>query len=566
MRKLKFRTIILLFLPAVLSVSASAETVQAAGELVGIVNGLQNLSLYVRGTDAEQEAASGTASCRIGKAVCRDLRTVSLAQDERPARTRIVIDNSNSIKEGDWTACLQAADRMIRNRASNEWISVATFGIPTGGSDHEDIQVISDYSQDNELLQQAVDSIVRQDKKNYINEVIYEELGAMAEDQTAGYQRLILITDGGEENTSAAAVGRSGLEEQISRRIFPVYIVAAKGNSDSMTDYLRTICEESKGQYLSLDDPEAAAQKVSADESLTVFQIPIPESEQDGQTKNAQLVLADGTALTFELTTPFGEVPAKDTETETGTENVTETEMERGAELSAGIETQAAAETITETEMVTETEMETEMKTSWKKRRFPMVLLLILLFLIVAAAGIVIARMIRNKNEQEEFSDDSDWPPEGQQQGSVSDQTVLLSDDDSALHQDAAGATELLINSHCTYKLILHDRHDPARSFSCDLKNPVVIGRNSHLADITIDYDRSVSGKHCMVSTKGGRFYVTDLGSGNKTKVNGTLISSETEIFSGDVLKLGRVELRAEIQGGNGYEPASPGGVKLKGR
>ena len=525
-----------------LSVSASAETVQAAGELVGIVNGLQNLSLYVRGTDAEQEAASGTASCRIGKAVCRDLRTVSLAQDERPARTRIVIDNSNSIKEGDWTACLQAADRMIRNRASNEWISVATFGIPTGGSDHEDIQVISDYSQDNELLQQAVDSIVRQDKKNYINEVIYEELGTMAEDQTAGYQRLILITDGGEENTSAAAVGRSGLEEQISRRIFPVYIVAAKGNSDSMTDYLRTICEESKGQYLSLDDPEAAALKVSADESLTVFQIPIPESEQDGQTKNAQLVLADGTALTFELTTPFGEVPAKDTETETGTENVTETEMERGAE------------------------METEMKTSWKKRRFPMVLLLILLFLIVAAAGIVIARMIRNKNEQEEFSDDSDWPPEGQQQGSVSDQTVLLSDDDSALHQDAAGATELLINSHCTYKLILHDRHDPARSFSCDLKNPVVIGRNSHLADITIDYDRSVSGKHCMVSTKGGRFYVTDLGSGNKTKVNGTLISSETEIFSGDVLKLGRVELRAEIQGGNGYEPASPGGVKLKGR
>jgi pSer/pThr/pTyr-binding forkhead associated (FHA) protein len=41
--------------------------------------------------------------------------------------------------------------------------------------------------------------------------------------------------------------------------------------------------------------------------------------------------------------------------------------------------------------------------------------------------------------------------------------------------------------------------------------------------------------------------YIRDLDSSNGTFVNGSRIYDETEIRSGDMLKLGRVELRVEM-------------------
>ena len=45
-----------------------------------------------------------------------------------------------------------------------------------------------------------------------------------------------------------------------------------------------------------------------------------------------------------------------------------------------------------------------------------------------------------------------------------------------------------------------------------------------------------------------GKFYIRDLQSANGTYVNGSKILAETEIYSGNILKLGRLELRFEVK------------------
>lgn len=75
---------------------------------------------------------------------------------------------------------------------------------------------------------------------------------------------------------------------------------------------------------------------------------------------------------------------------------------------------------------------------------------------------------------------------------------------------------------------------------------PVVIGRLSE-CDITID-DPNISRRHATVTVLDGTFRITDLGSTNGTKVNGTKISSQFELSHGDEINVGLFSIRFEIQ------------------
>ena len=63
-----------------------------------------------------------------------------------------------------------------------------------------------------------------------------------------------------------------------------------------------------------------------------------------------------------------------------------------------------------------------------------------------------------------------------------------------------------------------------------------------------IDYDKSVSGKHCQIREQNGKFYVRDLNSSNGTKVNDSFVLSDVEIYSGCRLTIGRLVMKVEIR------------------
>lgn len=57
-----------------------------------------------------------------------------------------------------------------------------------------------------------------------------------------------------------------------------------------------------------------------------------------------------------------------------------------------------------------------------------------------------------------------------------------------------------------------------------------------------------VSRLHCQLSSTGGTLQVKDLGSTNGTFVNGKRIAAAAELKAGDVLRVGRVELKISRQ------------------
>src|SRR5215831_15352147 len=74
----------------------------------------------------------------------------------------------------------------------------------------------------------------------------------------------------------------------------------------------------------------------------------------------------------------------------------------------------------------------------------------------------------------------------------------------------------------------------------------LVLGRVSGKARITIPGDPEISGVHCRIELDPIRdqHVVTDLGSTNGTRVNGTVVASPTEINDGDKILIGQTILK----------------------
>lgn len=75
----------------------------------------------------------------------------------------------------------------------------------------------------------------------------------------------------------------------------------------------------------------------------------------------------------------------------------------------------------------------------------------------------------------------------------------------------------------------------------------VIVGRNIDMVQIPVDYDQTVSGQHCEFYIKNNRFFIRDMNSVNHTYLENTLITSEREIISGSIVRLGAVEFSVEF-------------------
>ena len=92
----------------------------------------------------------------------------------------------------------------------------------------------------------------------------------------------------------------------------------------------------------------------------------------------------------------------------------------------------------------------------------------------------------------------------------------------------------------------MSDVTNPDRWFSASLKESIVIGR-SPVSDIVITDDRSVSGKHCIISHTGSEYAIIDNSSLNGTTLNGEKITGRAPLSNGDVIGIGRSKYRVKI-------------------
>lgn len=109
-------------------------------------------------------------------------------------------------------------------------------------------------------------------------------------------------------------------------------------------------------------------------------------------------------------------------------------------------------------------------------------------------------------------------------------------------------STRILFRESTEKKILLTDLDNPEHIIEISSLRETTIGRNQSLSDVVIYNERSVSQKHCRIYCRKSRVYVEDLGSLNHTYVDSEQVNEETELFSGSVLKIGRVSFRVTIE------------------
>ena len=109
------------------------------------------------------------------------------------------------------------------------------------------------------------------------------------------------------------------------------------------------------------------------------------------------------------------------------------------------------------------------------------------------------------------------------------------------------GGTKFLNNSS-EYIVVLKDMGNLNKVFKYPLINKVVVGRKyDEGVNIVLNYEETISRKHCEISMNNGRFYIKDLNSSNKTLLNGEEVRGSAEFKSGDIIQLGKLKMMIEI-------------------
>lgn len=110
-----------------------------------------------------------------------------------------------------------------------------------------------------------------------------------------------------------------------------------------------------------------------------------------------------------------------------------------------------------------------------------------------------------------------------------------------------SASTRLLFKESGVYRIVLTESGNPENVIELSSEKEAVLGRNESVSDFVIKNERSVSKRHCRIFSRSDGVYVEDLESLNHTFVDGEKITGETKLFTGSVLKLGRMVFDVKI-------------------
>lgn len=463
------------------------------------------VKIYVRGSSID-----GESSYQIGNIPADTPDTYSIHEDIKPMRTLIMVDNSLSIPKNSREKVLEIVRAVIDGHGEKEQFRLATFD--------EEIRYLTDgYSTDYTALEHVVSSISFENLHTAATNVLYHLIDELNQEAYMGYSRIIIITDGVDDQP-LGEVNREELNRKLEDAGFPIYAIGTNTgkNSGQLSDLFAlsrlTDCEYCILEDASVEDIRAMT---ALDYEMTVCEAVIPDQAKTGETQNSRLSLADGTVLLFEVKTPFG--IAEESE---GAEKMPPETMEA-----------EEPETVYVKEPV-EWESQPQSKIPlW----FPVAAGAVAVILVCIAVIMIV--VLRKKQRAGNAS-----APERNVSVNMYGSTDTVSID--AVQAESTGNTVQVIPTggrQREYRVILTDQSNPARTVQGTLVHEACIGRKPE-NQIVISDDTAVSGVHCRILCKNGSFFVEDMGSRNKTYVNGSTepVMLEQLIVSGSTIKIGR--------------------------
>lgn len=162
----------------------------------------------------------------------------------------------------------------------------------------------------------------------------------------------------------------------------------------------------------------------------------------------------------------------------------------------------------------------------------------ILIVLIVAALVIcaVVIFILMNKNKKQNSSDSAVEP------STRNSTTFYISQADV----NTSTNTKYLFSGGSSKHINLVSCDDESIIIDIMLNNAITIGRSDE-SDIVVNFDNTISKKHCALSLSEDKIILEDLRSANKTYINDIEINSPTVVTNGDIIRLGKSKFLLKV-------------------
>lgn len=469
-----------------------------------------NIDLFVRGL-GEYDNVTGQAG--------REPIEVVSSYSDIAMHTIILLDNSLSVTKDSMVKVKEILRQFAEEKKENELVSLAVYGT--------DIQYLVERESDGAKLTEALESVANEDKDTYLTDVLYDELQKLSNKKE--YTRFIVITDG--VDNKAIGYTKEELSDYLKENAYPVYSIGCtyKNNEEQLKN-LFAISRLTKARYYLLDDYEEYGDIVSSlCEPIVCVEVNIPDALRDGSIKNILLKFEGEEGVeevSGELTMPFGlkeeEPVAEPVETETPYIEPAPKEE---------------SEPLPTQEPIEQPPVE-EPQIDW-------VSIAAIAVMGIALIGLIVFKW-KKKGKSREKEKELTAAVVAAPFEEVAEHTVLAEPEVIA---DEGATVFLNSESEVKYIIVLRDRKNADRIFRYPLLSKVLVGRKyGDGVNIVLNYEGTVSAKHCEISRQGEKFYIRDLHSSNGTFINGVKVEESVEFTSGSNIKLGNLDMTIEIE------------------
>lgn len=496
----------------------------AAGEAVVCTKSTSDaVYLYIRG---DADITGGTV--QIGNVLCDDVSIAPLASAGMPVQTILLLDNSLSLSAQFGTQAKEIMKAIVDGHMEGEQFKIATFS--------SKMINLSDFSDDYEAVNALIDSIVFENQDTYLTDILYALLEQQKAQENADYLRIIIITDGADDNEITYT--QAELTDLMKNCNIPIHTIGVQtSNNAEMLEQLFSYSRITKGFHFIVknnSDFTEIYETMAQDYSMNCIRLVPDASLLDGSSREVKLTMqtSEGeVVLTATVQMPFGTaVSVREPE-----EVVEEPEAEDPEE-------KQELPTIGEKPE----EAEDGAKDDSKSGLSAPVLIVIIVGGIMLAAGIAAVVIFIIKKKKGTAADETAVPEEIREVPHAEPEKTVMLSQPSVQH----GTTQMLWGTPQTEirqsYVILTDMNDPGRVFKMPINDVVRIGRKN--ADITIDYDTAVSGQHCEIIKKGQLYYLNDLKSSNGTVYDGRRIYDEIAIMENGVIEIGKQKFQIHFQ------------------
>ena len=447
-------------------------------------------------------------------------------------KTLILIDNSRSVGEANFTLCKETAKYLVNHMNDEDSARIATFG--------EGIEYITDYTADTALLTGGIDKLERVERDTYITDNLAEIIMDWNK-QDVACRNIILFTDGEEKEPVKHA--DEELYYLVKEAGYPIYVVQSVDN---------------KG-VPAAKNLSAAATLSGGELLLTEFEGSDGGSEQIMGDRILESIEAARSSLKAAAIPEYGSAPAGDSP------GMTDREI-KGTESAGG---EAAHNDAAEVLYIENSRDMAASMTGPENMSFGTVDNMPIirgasdndsgmpsLNVLLPAAGLVgailfaliVIRLIRKNRVKERGKGRID--ADGNEDLMLEAYIAEAAEDYDCLTyklDEYCNATRLLDQEESGRNIVLEDCSDPTRLYRAMCDDSLIVGRSGNLCDIVIDNDDSVSGRHCELSLRGDNWYIRDLRSSNGTRVNAQKVFQELMLKNGDILQLGQSALQVRI-------------------